>query len=99
MTDFSTTSVPEKVRSGRQPMDNPFKTMFPTKDGEAITFTVEQGRDSLEARRYKRQVRKAASEKGLTGRIQLDDLDGGGVQFTVWTTDKISRKRKTKSKA
>lgn len=96
MITFDKTEVPTKTRSGRTPMDNPFVTEFPTGEGEALTFNVKQGRESLEARRVVRQVRQAAKACDHTGRVMMKDLDDGSVQFTVWTVERIVRHSRKK---
>lgn len=98
MFEFSTTEIPSKTRSGRTPMDNPFIDVFPS-DERALTFTIKEGRESLEARRVLRQVRQAAKAVDRTGRVAMRDLPGnGGVQVTVWTVDKIVRKSRGKAR-
>lgn len=91
MLDFKKSDIPTKTRSGRTPMENPFMEVFPS-DDEALTFQLDEGRDSLAARRVLRQVRQAARACDRTGRVTMRDLPDGGVEVTVWTVGKIVRK-------
>lgn len=88
--EFKESTIPTTSRSGRTPLPNPFTEAFPA-DEKALSFVVEQGRDSVEARRAVRQVRQAARSIGRTGRIAMTDLPDGSVEFTVWTVEKITR--------
>ena len=88
---FESGTIPAKARIGRTPLPNPFMDRFPS-DTETIVFTVEQGRNSVEARRSLRQIRQAAKACDRSGRAQMTDLPNGGVRFEAWTVARVSRK-------
>lgn len=95
--EIKTTEIPATARTGRTPMENPFKDAFPS-DDKALTFLVPEGRDSREANRLIRQVRAAAKNVNRTGRIVLKDVEGG-VEFTVWTITRMTRKAQAQREA
>lgn len=92
--EIKTTEIPATARTGRTPMPNPFIEAFPS-DDKALTFVVAEGRDSREANRAIRQVRAAAKAVNRTGRIVMKDVEGG-VEFTVWTIERMTRKASQK---
>lgn len=91
------TAIPTTSRAGRTPLPNPFTEKFPA-DSAALTFTVAEGRDSVEARRLVRQARQAAKRVDRTARITLTDTPKG-VEFTVWTVERMVRGGQTTVKA
>lgn len=95
--NLKTTDIPATARTGRTPMPNPFTEAFPS-DDKALTFVVPEGRDSREANRVIRQVRAAAKNVNRTGRIVLKDVEGG-VEFTVWTIERMTRKAQAQREA
>lgn len=95
--EIKTTEIPATARTGRTPMPNPFKDAFPS-DDKALTFTLDQPLNSTEARRIIRQVRAAAKAVNRTGRIVTKDVKGG-VEFTVWTVERMTRKAQAKVEA
>lgn len=90
--EFSKTEIPTASRSGRTPLPNPFVGEFPA-DEKALSLTLAGGRESLEVRRLTRQARQAAKAVDRTARIMLTDVEGG-VEFKVWTVEKITRQAK-----
>lgn len=91
--DFKTTAIPTDVRTGRKAMDNPFSEAFPA-DKEALTFTIPQGQDSVEARRLLRQARQAAAKVDRTARVVTEEVKGK-TNFKVWTVARVTRKAAT----
>ena len=93
---FTETEIPAAAKSGRTPLPNPFKAAFPC-DDKALTFSITEGRNSVEARRVVRQVRQAAKAVDRTGRVDMTDLPNGGVEFRVWTVARVTRNEKAEA--
>ena len=97
MSEFTvkTTEIPERKRTGRTPLPNPFTEHFPS-DDKAITLTVEHPKDSVEVRRLFRQARQAANAADRSPQIQAVEVVGKGgkvsTEVTVWTVERITRK-------
>ena len=95
MFEINTTEIPERKRTGRTPLPNPFTDHFPS-DDKAITITVPHPKDSAEVRRLFRQARIAANAVDRSPQVQAVEVLGKGeevsTEMTVWTVERITRK-------
>ena len=95
MFEINTTEIPERKRTGRTPLPNPFTDHFPS-DDKAITLTVDHPKDSVEVRRLLRQARQAANAADRSPQIQAVEVVGEegkiSTEVTVWTVARIIRK-------
>lgn len=91
MIEFKDTEIPTTTRMGRTPLPNPFHDLFPL-DEAAKTFDVEEGKDSIEARRLVRQARQAAKQIDRTARLSVTENEDGSASFVVWTVMRKPRK-------
>ena len=94
---FNSTDIPARAKTGRTPMPNPFREVFPS-DDKALTFTVEFPEDSTEVRRLIRQAREAAKDVDRSPQVKVSEVEGKGgkvqTTLTVWTIARITRKPK-----
>lgn len=87
---FEAVEIPKRARAGRTALPNPFTDLFPL-DEEARTFEIPDGPNTTEARRLVRQARQAAKAVDRSAQINMTETPEGGTQFTVWTTERITR--------
>lgn len=94
--EFNSTEIPARAKTGRTPMPNPFREVFPS-DDKALTFTVPFAEDSTEVRRLVRQAREAAKDVDRSPQVKITETENKGeveTTLTVWTVARITRKPK-----
>ena len=96
---FNSTEIPARAKTGRTPMPNPFREVFPS-DEKALSFTVPFAEDSTEVRRLVRQAREAAKDVDRSPQVKITETENKGkveTTLTVWTVARITRNPKDES--
>ena len=97
--EFNSTEIPARAKTGRTPMPNPFREVFPS-DEKALSFTVPFAEDSTEVRRLVRQAREAAKDVDRSPQVKITETENKGkveTTLTVWTVARITRNPKDES--